>query len=139
MLEEQNTRLEVDMSKIIQVSKGSFNNTKKFLEQARKFRARELLENFGAVGVAALEKSTPKASGKTAASWSYVIEESDGKTTINWINNNINNGVNIAIIIQYGHGTKNGGYVAGRDYINPALRPLFDKASKEIGEAVMSL
>ena len=78
-----------------------------------------------------MASATPQDTGKTASSWSYEIESSDSSTKIIWTNSNVNDGVNIAVILQYGHGTRNGGYVAGRDYINPVLQPLFD----EIAEA----
>lgn len=84
------------------------------------------LQKYGELGVAALQNATPKDTGKTASSWSYTIEHKKNSVSIFWTNSNVNDGANIAVILQYGHGTKNGGYVAGRDYINPAIQPIFD-------------
>lgn len=88
---------------------------------------RKVLERYGKKGVAALAAATPKDTGKTASSWSYEISEGKDTLSLTWKNTNINDGVNIAIILQYGHGTRNGGYVRGVDYINPALKPIFDE------------
>lgn len=97
---------------------------------------RDACNKYGRAGVAALAAATPKDSGQTAASWSYEITESNGRTAISFSNSNRNDGVNIAIILQYGHGTNNGGYVQGRDYINPALRPIFDQIAAELWREV---
>ena len=94
------------------------------------------LDQYGRRGVDALSAATPSDTGTTAASWSYDIQETSSGVTINWYNSNINDGVNIAIIIQYGHGTGTGGYVQGRDYINPALQPLFDQMSEAVRRVV---
>lgn len=107
--------------------KGDFSKTKKFLERSKKAVNVSALEKFAAEGVAALTSATPFDSGKTATSWYYKIVESNGTVSINFCNSNIQNGVPIAIIIQYGHGTRNGGWVQGRDYINPTIQPIFDK------------
>lgn len=85
------------------------------------------LDKYGKEGVAALSAATPVDSGETANSWTYKIEKKNGKVTIGFHNTNIQNGAPIAILLQYGHGTKNGGWVEGRDYINPAIQPIFDK------------
>ena len=108
-------------------SKGDLSKTYKFLKRAhsRSFLAR--LDKYGQEGVAALSAATPVDTGKTAASWSYVISNTKDGVTITWTNSNVVNGVPIALILQYGHGTRNGGYVQGRDYINPAIQPIFDK------------
>jgi hypothetical protein len=87
----------------------------------------EVLSQYAERGVYTLQEYTPKDSGDTSHSWGYEIEKKAGKTTIYWTNSNINKGVNIAIILQYGHGTRNGGYVEGIDYINPALKPVFQE------------
>ena len=111
---------------------GAFDKTKKFLENAketRNLRVRAQLDSIAQQGVQALSQATPVRSGKTANSWSYEIEEKNGKIVIAWVNDNNVNGVNIAIILQYGHGTRTGGHVAGIDYINPALRSIFTKMS----------
>ena len=107
--------------------KGNFSSTEKFLKNASSKNYRSILEQYAQAGVSALSASTPTNTGRTASSWSYVIEQSGNASSIVWTNSNIQNGVNIALILQYGHGTKNGGYVQGRDYINPALRPIFDR------------
>lgn len=121
---------------------GAFEKTKQFLktaENVNNIRRRARIEATAAAGVAALEQATPKKSGTTAAAWGYDIEETDGKFVVSWTNDNIINGVNIAIIIQYGHATKNGGRVVGIDYINPALRSIFNKMSDDMWKAVVSL
>lgn len=107
--------------------KGDFSNLEKLLKASIGKDYRKILEQYAKEGVAALSAATPKDSGKTASSWYYEISESNGKLSVTWKNSNVNDGVNIAIIIQYGHGTRNGGYVQGIDYINPALKPIFDK------------
>lgn len=118
--------------------KGDLSKTVSFLNNAKGKSIVTALERFGAEGVAALSAATPVESGKTASSWSYEIESGSGYYKIMFLNSNINKGVNIAVILQYGHGTRNGGYVQGRDYINPAIQPIFDKivefAWKEVTE-----
>lgn len=115
---------------------GNFNNTERYLKKLASNDAIQRLDQYGQLGAAALSSATPTKTGKTAASWTYEIEQSDQGATIHWLNTNMNNGVNIAVILQYGHGTGTGGYVVGRDYINPAIQPVFDdiaeSASKEI-------
>ena len=117
--------------------KGNFNNTEKFLKKISTADFMRNLEKYGEMGVQALASATPIDSGLTASSWSYEIEKSSGSYTIHWVNNNVNNGVNIAIILQYGHGTGTGGYVQGRDYINPALRPIFDEIADSAWKEVV--
>ena len=107
--------------------KGNFSSTERFLKSASSKNYRSILEQYAQAGVSALSGATPVNTGKTASSWSYVIEQKGSTISIVWTNSNIQSGVNIALILQYGHGTKNGGYVQGMDYINPALRPIFDK------------
>lgn len=119
-------------------SKGNFERLSKYLEKASKGVRRETLARFGEEGVAALRSATPVDTGATADSWYYKIDTSVDSLSISFHNSNIQNGVPIAIILQYGHGTGTGGYVAGRDYINPAIQPVFDKiaeaAWKEVTE-----
>ena len=112
-------------------SKGDFNNTFRFLKKMSNFKVNKILEKYGAMGVSALAAATPVDSGLTANSWGYEISVGKEGATIHWINTNQNNGVYIAVILQYGHGTGTGGYVQGRDYINPAIRPVFDKIAEE--------
>ena len=116
--------------------KGDFKNLEKFLIRMSNFTARKVLEKYGKMGVEALEAATPKDTGKTASSWTYSVEGGEGNWSIVWSNTNINRGVNIAIILQEGHGTGTGGYVQGRDYINPALRSVFDQFADELWEEV---
>lgn len=116
--------------------KGSFLKTHKYFESLLKVTNMTELDKYGKAGVEALRKATPKDTGKTADAWDYRVEKEKGLSKIIWFNTNENNGVNIAVILQYGHGTKNGGYVRGIDYINPAMQPIFqeiaDKAWNEI-------
>ena len=116
--------------------KGNFNNTDKFLNIVKTFQYKNILEKYAQEGVNALKTSTPVDSGKTADSWFYDIKEDSKGFSITWSNSNINNGVPIAILIQYGHGTKNGGYIKGLDYINPALRPIFNKIRDDVWRVV---
>lgn len=107
--------------------KGDFSKLTHFLERAKESVRIGDLDKYGREGVAALSSATPIDSGETANSWSYEITNKDGSATITFKNSNIQNGVPIAIILQYGHGTRNGGWVQGRDYINPAIQPIFDE------------
>ena len=116
------------------VQKGDFKKTFKFLKKAENISRMDVLNAYGVMGVAALREATPKESGATAAGWYYTISKTKTGSKITWRNSNINDGVPIAIILQYGHGTGTGGYVQGRDYINPALRNVFDKFSNELRE-----
>ena len=119
--------------------KGDFSKTSRFLKNAKKPINVGLLEKYGREGVAALASATPVDTGLTANSWRYDISISQGLATISFNNTNIQNGVPIAIILHYGHGTKNGGWVEGRDYIKPAIRPVFDKIAKGAWEEVTKL
>ena len=110
---------------------GDFSKLTSFLEKVKQVVKISDLDKYGKEGVAALMSATPKDTGLTANSWSYEIIRSSGNIKIVWNNSNIQNGVPIAVILQYGHGTKNGGYVQGRDYINPAIQPVFDRIAKE--------
>lgn len=112
-------------------SSGDFSRTERFLESMYRKKYLSQLDYWGELGVQALSSSTPVDSGSTASSWDYEVVEEHGRTTIHWTNSNINKNVNIAVILQYGHGTNHGGYVVGRDYINPALRPIFDKIAED--------
>lgn len=118
---------------------GDFSKTLKFLGTASKGIQIQDLDQYGREGVIALSNATPVDSGLTAASWSYVITKEKGKTTISWCNSNIIEHAPIAIILQYGHGTKNGGWVKGRDYINPAIRPIFDKMANKTWKEVTNI
>lgn len=108
-------------------TKGDFSHLEKFLADVQRRQYLSILDKYGKQGIAALESATPKDSGKTASSWSYEIVQNFGSSSIYFTNSNTNEGINIAIILQYGHGTGTGGYVEGRDYINPAIQPVFDQ------------
>ncbi len=118
--------------------KGDFSKTSNFLKKASKLTFKDL-EKYGKQGVAALSSATPVDSGLTASSWDYKIESNSESVTISFTNSNIQNGVPIAVILFYGHGTRNGGWVEGRDYINPAIRPIFDKIANNAWEEVRKL
>lgn len=119
--------------------KGDFSKTFKYLENAKKAIKINDLEKYGREGVNALASATPVDTGITANSWSYEITRGSGTVTISFHNSNINQGVPIAIILQYGHGTRNGGWVQGRDYINPAIQPIFDKLTNDAWEEVINV
>lgn len=119
-------------------SSGSTTKTMSFLKAMQTPRPFASLESLAQRGVSALQAATPIEDGTTAGSWSYEIERKNGSITIHWINTNNVNGVNIAVILQYGHGTGTGGYVAGRDYINGALKPIFDEIDNEVWKRVTS-
>lgn len=106
--------------------KGSFNRTEKFMNFLLNRNYLNILDRYGRMGVSALRSATPKDTGYTADSWNYEIVNEKDTVRLIFTNNNVNEGQNIAILLQYGHGTRNGGYVQGRDYINPVLQPLFD-------------
>lgn len=117
-------------------SRGDWTKTKEFLKMDPSKKFRSIIERYAQLGVQALTAATPVDTGKTADSWGYEIEYGDGKTTIWWTNSNVNDGFSIAILIQYGHGLADGTYVEGRDYINPAIRPIFDGIAKDIWKEV---
>ena len=128
---ERNSSTQEGDSLIRITNKGDFNNTFRFLNKMSKFQINKILEKYGQMGVSALASATPVDSGKTAESWGYEISIGKEGATIYWTNTNQNKGVYIAVILQYGHGTGTGGYVQGVDYINPAIRPVFDKIAEE--------
>lgn len=119
--------------------KGDFAKLTRYLVKANDAARLKDLDRYGREGVAALASATPVDTGLTANSWYYKIERSKGSVTINFCNSNIQNGVPIAIILQYGHGTGTGGWVEGRDYINPAIQPIFDKLANDAWKEVTSL
>lgn len=116
--------------------KGDFAKLTRYLERMNKKARMRDLDKYGREGVAALASATPVDSGLTANSWSYKITTNNGRAEIAFCNSNIQNGVPIAIILQYGHGTRNGGWVQGRDYINPAIQPIFDKLANDAWKEV---
>lgn len=117
---------------------GNFEKTEKFLNRVHGATYLNMLNEYGQEGVRALASATPVDSGETASCWTYEIEKTATTTTLVWKNTNINDGANIAILIQYGHGTGTGGYVSGQDYINPAIKPVFDKIAQELWRGVTS-
>lgn len=117
-------------------SKGSFKKVESYLLNAPKADIRPILESCGREGVQALSSGTPVRSGITAGSWYYKVNKTNYGWEVAWYNSNIEDGFPVAIMIQYGHGTGTGGYVQGQDYINPELKPIFDKISDKIWKAV---
>lgn len=117
--------------------KGDFKKTENFLRRLQHKDIYVGLEELAELGVQALRNATPVDSGLTADSWSYEIVRTKERVGIRWINTNVNNGANIAILIQYGHATGTGGYVEGRDYINPAIQPIFDMISDKVWKEVV--
>lgn len=119
--------------------KGNFSKLNRYFNRVKEVVKVGDLDRIGRKGVQALSSATPRDTGLTATSWKYSIERSSNRVSIKFDNTNIQNGVPIAIILQYGHGTRNGGYVQGRDYINPAIQPIFDKLAKDAWEEVTKL
>lgn len=115
---------------------GDLNKTRNFLKNLQQKRFLDKLDKYGQMGVEALRDATPKRTGTTANSWDYIIEDTGDSVTITWTNSNENRSIPIALLIQYGHGTGTGGWVAGVDYINPALKPIFDEIAKSAWEEV---
>lgn len=116
--------------------KGDFRRTSDFLKRVNRLNLDAILNQYGQEGVEALRAATPKDTGTTANSWNYAVHKGTGSIAITWSNSNIVDGVPIAVILQYGHGTRNGGYVQGTDYINPAMKPIFDKIAQRAWEEV---
>lgn len=127
------------MSYVHFLHKGDFSRMEKFLKKSLGKDYRDVLEKYAKQGVEALSNATPKETGQTATSWYYEIIQNGSNLSIHWSNAHVNKGVNIALILQYGHGTRNGGYVQGRDYINPALRPIFDQLAEAAWKEVTNV
>lgn len=119
-------------------SNGDFSKAMRYFKRVKKAAKVDVLDKYGKAGVSALASATPVDSGATAASWSYEISRQNGSARIDFLNSNINNGFHVAIMLQYGHGTGTGGWVEGRDYINPAIQPIFDKIAEEAWREVTS-
>lgn len=111
---------------------GDYRATKRWMDKMEAGSVADVLRSCGEKGIEALSAATPVRTGKTAASWGFEAKTSSKGVTLTWTNTNVVNGVPIAIILQYGHGTGTGGYVHGRDYINPAMRPVFDEIESRI-------
>jgi hypothetical protein len=120
-------------------SKGDFKNLEKLLKKSIGKNYRSILEKYGAEGVRALASATPIDTGETAGSWYYEITQDKNSLSLTWKNSHVERGCNIAILLQYGHATGTGGYVVGRDYINPALQPIFDKLANDAWKEVTSI
>lgn len=118
---------------------GSFKNTERWLQTLSTINVRTVLESAGRDGVNALAAHTPADSGLAASSWGYSVQSSRSGFKITWTNMNVENGFPVAIMLQYGYGTGTGGYVEGRDYINPAMQPVFDKIVNDIWKAVANV
>jgi len=118
--------------------RGDYGKTDRFLHGLIEHHYIHKMEKYGRRGVEALAAATPVDSGETKNSWFYTIDEEPGRTSIVWRNSNVQNGVNIAVILQYGHATRNGGYVEGTDYINPVMKPIFEEMAKEAWKEVVS-
>lgn len=117
-------------------SKGNWNKTLSYLHRMASGEHLRALDKFGPIGVRALAQATPKESSLTANSWTYTVESSGTRYKMSWMNTNIHDGAPIAILLQMGHGVRGGGYVQGRDYINPAIRPIFDQMADEMWRVV---
>ena len=117
-------------------SQGEWKLTRNWFDRMTKLDLALIMNQFGKEGVSALASATPSKSGLTSKSWNYEVTRKGNNWKITWTNSNINKGANIAVLIQYGHGTRNGGYVVGRDYINPAIRPIFDKIAEKAWKEV---
>lgn len=117
-------------------STGHFKSTLDFLDELSKNPYRDIFEKYGKLGVQALTAATPVDTGKTASSWEYKIIETKDATKLQWHNTNVDDGVVVAVLIQYGHATRNGGYVQGRDFINPAIKPILDGLADQIWKEV---
>ena len=120
-------------------SRGDYDKTTRWLKKVQARGYLQKLDQYGQQGVAALEQATPKRSGKTAASWQYDVNINGSKIEIVWRNTNIIDSVPIAVIIQYGHGTGTGGYVEGVDYINPAIKPVFEEITQNVWKEIADL
>ena len=119
--------------------KGDFSKLNRYFERVKETAKIGVLDKYGRAGVSALSSATPIDTGKTAASWYYEIKRQNGSVSLEFFNSNINKCVPIAIVLQYGHGTGTGGWVEGRDYINPAIQPIFDQLAKEAWEEVTKI
>lgn len=117
-------------------SSGSFDKTEKFLRSMQKFDISKLVASEAARGATALASATPRDSSRTSLSWNYEIKKTSNSIGIFWTNSDIENGFPVAVMIQYGHGTGTGGYVTGIDYINPAMRPIFEDIAQTVWKAV---
>ena len=119
--------------------KGDFSKLDHYFERVKEAAKIGILDKYGQAGVSALSSATPVESGKTASSWYYEIKRQNGSVSLEFYNSNVNDGVPIAVILQFGHGTGTGGWVQGRDYINPAIQPIFDKIAEDAWKEVTKI
>lgn len=119
-------------------SEGDWSKTEQFLRKMQKLSIDTVLQSAGQAGVKALSSATPKDTGRAAISWTFEIKKSASSIEIGWKNTDVEGGFPVALMIQYGHGTGTGGYISGRDYINPAMRPVFDQIAETVWKAVTS-
>ena len=128
------------MSRMIKITqRGDFSKVTGYLEKLKEGFRRSILDKYGKRGVEALSAATPVNTGLTAQSWSYKIQNTKGRASITFVNSNVNKYVNVAIILDTGHGTGGGGWVQGRHYIEPAIRPIFDELANEAWKEVSSI
>jgi len=118
---------------------GDLKKTNRFLKKVKRVTPLSILERYGQRGVQALSSATPTETGETASAWSYYVSKSKKDYTISWSNSNVVHGVSIVILLQYGHATRSGSFVQGRDFINPAIRPVFDKILQEAWKEVLNI
>lgn len=123
---------------ITATSSGSFKNTEKFLESVSRLNVMGVLQSGGKEGANALSRATPIDSGRASSAWGYEVSKSGGVYSIIWTNTDVENGFPVVIMLEYGYGTGTGGYVQGRDFINPAIKPIFDKIADKVWKAVTS-
>jgi hypothetical protein len=116
--------------------KGNFSTVERYLNRLKQSQRYAILNKYGSLGVAALSNATPTETRQTAESWSYTIEQRPGYYSIRWHNSHVEDGIPIVVLLQYGHGTGTGGYVQGRDFIMPAIRPVFDQIAAEAWKEV---
>lgn len=124
------------MSMVTLTTSGDLSKTKKFLNKMKSLLFNDVFDEIGLEGVLALSSNTPKNTGRLSSSWEYKVERNSNGATITWYNTDIEGGYNVAVLVQYGHGLKGGGYVSGVDFINPALRPVFDEFGRRIEEEI---
>lgn len=120
-------------------AKGDFKKSYKFLKSCSSLNMKKLLTKYAKIGVDALSEATPKRTGKTAASWTYEIKVEKDSAVLSWINTNIQDGINVAVVLQYGHATSTGYWIEGRDYINPAMQPVFDTIANDLWKEVTAI
>ncbi len=120
-------------------SRGGFDNTERFLKRSKEADYRRILEKYALEGVQVLGSATPEDTGQTSESWSYQIVKTNKGFKIHWLNDNVRDGVPIVILLQYGHGTRSGTFIEGRDFINPVMRPLFEKISENLWKEASNL